>query len=48
MVFHDCLDFIFHFCWAPETLRMAGRKYGLRGVRYVLFILAPATLPSIL
>jgi NitT/TauT family transport system permease protein len=32
----------------PETLRMAGRNYGLRGVRYVLFILVPAALPSIL
>jgi NitT/TauT family transport system permease protein len=32
----------------PETLRMAGRNYGLRGVRYVLQILVPAALPSIL
>jgi len=32
----------------PETLRMAGRNYGLRGVRYVLHILVPAALPSIL
>jgi NitT/TauT family transport system permease protein len=32
----------------PETLRMAGRNYGLRGLRYVLFILVPAALPSIL
>jgi NitT/TauT family transport system permease protein len=32
----------------PETLRMAGRNYGLRGIRYVLFILVPAALPSIL
>jgi NitT/TauT family transport system permease protein len=31
----------------PETLRMAGRNYGLRGLRYVLFILVPAALPSI-
>ena len=32
----------------PETLRMAGRNYGLRGARYVLQILVPAALPSIL
>ena len=32
----------------PATLRMAGRNYGLRGLRYVLFILVPAALPSIL
>lgn len=32
----------------PETLRMAGRNYGLRGPRYVLQILIPAALPSIL
>ncbi len=32
----------------PETLRMAGRNYGLRGVPYVLQILVPAALPAIL
>jgi NitT/TauT family transport system permease protein len=32
----------------PETLRMAGRNYGLKGVRYVLQILVPAALPAIL
>ena len=32
----------------PETLRMAGRNYGLRGVRYVLLILVPSALPAIL
>ncbi len=32
----------------PETLRMTGRNYGLRGLRYVLQILVPAALPSIL
>lgn len=32
----------------PETLRMAGRNYGLRGVRYVVLILVPAALPAIL
>jgi NitT/TauT family transport system permease protein len=32
----------------PDTLRMAGRNYGLTGIRYVLQILIPAALPSIL
>ena len=32
----------------PETLRMAGRNYGLGGLRLVLYILVPAALPSIL
>ncbi|ARP79767.1 ABC transporter permease [Bordetella genomosp. 8] len=32
----------------PDTLRMAGRNYGLRGLRYVIQILVPAALPSIL
>jgi len=32
----------------PETLRMAGRNYGLTGIRYVLQILIPAALPAIL
>lgn len=32
----------------PQTLRMAGRNYGLTGPRYVLQILVPAALPSIL
>lgn len=31
----------------PQTLRMAGRNYGLRGLRYVVHILVPAALPSI-
>jgi NitT/TauT family transport system permease protein len=31
----------------PETLRMAGRNYGLRGLPFVLQILIPAALPSI-
>ena len=35
------------FQGAPETLRMAGRNYGLRGLPYVLQILVPAALPSI-
>lgn len=36
------------FQGVPETLRMAGRNYGLKGPRYVLQILVPAALPSIL
>ena len=32
----------------PETLRMAGRNYGLRGLRFVLLILVPSALPAIL
>ena len=32
----------------PETLRMTGRNYGLKGLRYVALILVPAALPSIL
>ena len=36
------------FQGVPETLRMAGRNYGLRGPRYVLQILVPSALPSIL
>ncbi len=31
----------------PQTLRMAGRNYGLRGLRYVIHILVPAALPAI-
>jgi NitT/TauT family transport system permease protein len=36
------------FLGVSETLRMAGRNYGLRGLRLVLHILIPAALPSIL
>jgi NitT/TauT family transport system permease protein len=32
----------------PETLRMAGRNYGLRGLRYVALLLVPSALPAIL
>nr|WP_229466839.1 ABC transporter permease [Pseudoduganella plicata] len=32
----------------PETLRMAGRNYGLRGLPFVVQILVPAALPAIL
>lgn len=36
------------FMAVPEVLRMVGRNYGLRGIRYVAKILIPAALPSIL
>ena len=36
------------FQGVPETLRLAGRNYGLTGLRYVLHILVPSALPSIL
>lgn len=36
------------FLAVPETLRMAGRNYGLRGIRYIVYMLVPAALPSIL
>ena len=35
------------FLGVPETLKMAGRNYGLTGLRHVLLILVPAALPSI-
>ncbi len=36
------------FLAVPETLRMAGRNVGLRGIPYVALILVPAAFPSIL
>lgn len=36
------------FQGVPATLRMAGRNYGLSGMAYVVHILIPAALPSIL
>jgi NitT/TauT family transport system permease protein len=36
------------FQGVPETLRMAGRQYGLRGLRFVCQVLVPAALPAIL
>lgn len=36
------------FLGVPETLRMAGRNYGLTGFRYIAQILIPSALPSIL
>ncbi|WP_278440490.1 ABC transporter permease [Pseudomonas oryzihabitans] len=35
------------FLGVSDTLRMAGRNYGLRGLRYVGLILIPAALPAI-
>lgn len=36
------------FSSVPETLRMAGRNYGLTGWRYIALILIPAAFPAIL
>ncbi|MBP2316356.1 ABC transporter permease [Azospirillum soli] len=36
------------FTSVSETLRMAGRNYGLTGIRYVVTMLIPAALPAIL
>ncbi|MEB0042854.1 ABC transporter permease [Pseudomonas sp. MH10] len=36
------------FLGVSETQRMAGRNYGLKGLRFVSYILIPAALPSIL
>ena len=36
------------FLAVSDTLRMAGNNYGLTGIRYVLKILIPAALPSII
>jgi NitT/TauT family transport system permease protein len=36
------------FQGVPETLRLVGRNYGLRGPRYVALILVPAALPAII
>jgi NitT/TauT family transport system permease protein len=36
------------FQGVPETLRMAGRQYGLRGLPFVCQVLVPAALPAIL
>jgi NitT/TauT family transport system permease protein len=36
------------FLGVPATLRMAGRNYGLTGLRHVAHILVPAALPSII
>jgi NitT/TauT family transport system permease protein len=36
------------FLAVPDTLRMAGNNFGLKGIRYVTQILVPAAFPSIL
>lgn len=36
------------FMGVSDTLRMAGRNYGLRGLRFVAVVLVPAALPAIL
>ena len=36
------------FLSVPDTLRMAGNNFGLKGIRYVAQILVPAAFPSIL
>jgi NitT/TauT family transport system permease protein len=36
------------FLGVSQTMRMVGRNYGLRGLRYVFLILVPAAFPSIL
>ncbi|MFP3711797.1 ABC transporter permease subunit, partial [Paraburkholderia sp. SIMBA_009] len=35
------------FAGVPATLKMAGRNYGLSGLRQIALILVPAALPSI-
>ncbi len=42
------LNTLIGFRSVPETLRMSGRNVGLKGARYVGFILIPAAFPSIL
>lgn len=42
------LNTLVGFRSVPETLRMWGRNCGLRGLRYVLYILVPAAFPAIL
>ncbi|KVD32835.1 ABC transporter permease [Burkholderia ubonensis] len=42
------LNMYMGFLGVPATLRMAGRNYGLTGLRQVALILVPAALPSIL
>jgi len=42
------LNTLIGFRAVPETLRMSGRNVGLKGARYVGFILIPAAFPSIL
>jgi NitT/TauT family transport system permease protein len=48
VVWAVALNALSGFTSVNETLRMSGQNYGLRGVRYVLQILIPAALPSII
>jgi len=36
------------FLAVSETMRMAGQNYGLKGIRFVAFVLMPAAFPAIL
>ena len=48
MVWAVALNALSGFTSVNETLRMSGQNYGLRGARYVVLILIPAALPSII
>lgn len=48
VVWAVALNALSGFTSVNETLRMSGQNYGLRGPRYVLQILIPAALPSII
>jgi NitT/TauT family transport system permease protein len=48
VVWAVALNALSGFTSVNETLRMSGQNYGLRGARYVLQILIPAALPSII
>jgi NitT/TauT family transport system permease protein len=42
------LNALVGFRGVPDTLRMSGRNYELKGIRYVVLVLIPAAFPSIL
>jgi NitT/TauT family transport system permease protein len=48
VVWAVALNALSGFTSVNATLRMSGHNYGLRGTRYVLMILIPAALPSII
>jgi NitT/TauT family transport system permease protein len=48
VVWAVALNALSGFTSVNETLKMSGQNYGLRGARYVLQILIPAALPSII
>lgn len=48
VVWAVALNALTGFTSVNETLRMSGQNYGLRGARYVVLILIPAALPSII